>query len=123
MPDKFVERMAKAEAEQKHEGFAIAPGIVINNLDCLGLGRVQVRIPLLPAFEPWCRISTIGGSSDRGFAWVPQIDDEVLVAFSQHDERDAYILGGLWNTLDRPPLVAPTDFLIKRVIKTGLKGA
>ena len=60
--------------------------------------------------------------SSRGFLWVPQIDDEVLVAFNQNDERDAYVLGGLWSTIDRPPLIIPTDFIIKRVIKTGMAG-
>jgi len=121
MADGFVERMAKAETERTSHGYAIAPGIVINNLDFLALGRVQVRVPLLPAFEPWCRIAVVGGSSGRGFAWIPQIGDEVLVAFSQHDERDAYVLGGLWNSLDRPPLLAPNDALVKRVIKTGME--
>jgi len=111
--------MAKADDDRQPEGFAIATGIVTNNLDALGLGRVQVRVPVLPAFEPWCRIAAIGGAAGRGFVWVPHIDDEVLVAFSQHDQRDAYVIGGLWNTLDRPPITAPPDFITRRVIKTG----
>jgi len=123
MSDGFVQRMAKADEERQPEGFAIAPGVVINNLDALGLGRVQVHVPLLPAFDPWCRMSAIGGASGRGFVWVPQIGDEVLVAFGQHDQRDAYVLGGLWSTGDRPPLTAPPDFIIKRVIKTGVTSA
>jgi uncharacterized protein involved in type VI secretion and phage assembly len=93
---------------------------VTNNLDLLAEGRVQVRIPSLPALEPWARLSAVGGGSSRGFLWVPQINDEVLVAFNQNDQRDAYVLGGLWNALDRPPVTVPTDFLIKRVLKTGM---
>jgi len=119
MSDGFLQRMAKADDDRQPEGFAIATGIVTNNLDALGLGRVQVRVPVLPAFEPWCRIAAIGGAAGRGFVWVPHIDDEVLVAFSQHDQRDAYVIGGLWNTLDRPPITAPPDFITRRVIKTG----
>jgi uncharacterized protein involved in type VI secretion and phage assembly len=111
--------MAKADDDRQPEGFAIAAGMVTNNLDGLGLGRVQVRVPIIPAFEPWCRIAAIGGASGRGFAWVPHIGDEVLVAFSQHDQRDAYVIGGLWSTLDRPPITAPPDFITRRVIKTG----
>ncbi|HZE70851.1 MAG TPA: phage baseplate assembly protein V [Pyrinomonadaceae bacterium] len=103
----------------KGNGYALSPGIVSNNVDLLGLGRVQVRIPALPAFEPWARLSAIGAGSSRGFLWVPEIDDEVLVAFSQNDERDAYILGGLWSTMAMPPLDLFSDFVIKRVIKTG----
>lgn len=108
------------ERERDSERFAVAPGIVTNNLDLLGEGRVQVRIPALPNFEPWARIASVGGGAGRGFVWVPQTDDEVLVAFAQNDPNGAYILGGLWSTRDRPPLSAPTDFTTTRLIRTGL---
>ncbi|MGH8531181.1 MAG: phage baseplate assembly protein V [Gammaproteobacteria bacterium] len=122
MAERFLRWVGGVEGEAQSPGFAIAPGKVTNNLDLIGEGRVQVRVPTLPSFEPWARLAAVGGGSGRGFLWVPQIDDEVLVAFNQDDERDAYILGGLWNTLDRPPVTLPTDFLIKRVIKTGMAG-
>ena len=120
MVDGLLESMAEREGAGHGRGYAVAPGVVVNNLDALAEGRVQVRVPSLPAFEPWARLCAIGAGSGRGFLWVPQINDEVLLAFNQNDERDAYVLGGLWNTLDRPPLLVPTDFLIKRVIKTGM---
>lgn len=107
------------ENQEGGSGFAVAPGIVTNNLDLIGEGRVQVRIPSLPSFEPWARMSAVGAGPDRGFLWIPEIDDEVLVAFNQNDERDAYILGGLWSTLRRSPVTLPPEFLIKRVIRTG----
>lgn len=121
MPEGLVESVSSGE-ERATAGFAIAPGVVRSNLDVLAEGRVQVEIPSLPSYEVWARVSSVGAGSSRGFCWIPQIDDEVLVAFNQNDERDAYILGGLWNTRDRPPLTIPTDFLIKRVIKTGIAG-
>jgi len=125
MANEFLEWIAGTRQQGNGaggRGYSISPGIVTNNLDLIAEGRVQVRIPSLPAFEPWARLAAVGGGSSRGLLWVPQIDDEVLVAFSQNDERDAYVLGGLWSTLSRPPLTLPTDFLIKRVIKTGLAG-
>lgn len=121
MTDSFVKTMASPKEDPALAGFAIASARVINNRDCLALGRVQVRVVPLPSFEPWCRFTAVGGAAGRGFAWVPQVGDEVLVAFSQHDERDAYIIGGLWSMLNRPPVDA-TDSLTKRVIKTGLTG-
>jgi uncharacterized protein involved in type VI secretion and phage assembly len=121
MANEFLSSTA-GSAPESTDGYAIAPGQVTNNLDLIGEGRVQVRIPSLPAYEPWARLAAVGGGSSRGFLWVPQINDEVLVAFNQNDDRDAYILGGLWSTLDRPPLVAPPELLIKRVIKTGIAG-
>ncbi|MEP7117827.1 MAG: phage baseplate assembly protein V [Acidobacteriota bacterium] len=122
MDDQLFERLEQLGVESQPDGFAISPGVVTNNLDAMAEGRVQVRIPAIPALEPWCRLPTLGGGSGRGFVWVPQIDDEVLVAFAQNDPSAAYVLGGLWSTADRPPLTLPTDFLIKRVIKTGLAG-
>lgn len=122
MDDTLFERLDKLGPESLHDGFAIAPGIVTNNLDAIAEGRVQVRIPSIPAMEPWARVPAIGGGDGRGFLWIPQIDDEVLVAFAQNDPSGAYVLGGLWSTRDRPPLTVPTDFLIKRVIKTGITG-
>jgi len=109
--------------EQQPSGFAIAPAIVTNPLDLIGEGRVQVKIPSRPGFEPWARLAAVGAGSSRGFLWAPQMDDEVLVAFAQNDDRDAYILGGLWSTVDRPPALAPTDPLMKRVMKTGISAA
>jgi phage baseplate assembly protein gpV len=109
------------ESQRRHKanGYSISVGIVTNNLDSLGEGRVQVKIPSLPAFDVMARLVAIGAGAQRGFLWVPEIDDEVLVAFNENDERDAYILGGLWSLVSRPPVAIPTDFLIKRVIKTG----
>ena len=122
MNDTLFERLERLGPDSFREGFAIAPGIVTNNLDAIAEGRVQVRIPSAPSLEPWARVPAIGGGSGRGFLWIPQIDDEVLVAFAQNDPSGAYVLGGLWSIRDRPPLTLPTDFLIKRVIKTGLAG-
>jgi len=106
--------------EGKNHGFSIAPGIVTDNMNLLSEGKVQVRIPSLPEIEPWARLASIGGGSGRGFLWVPQINDEVLIAFNQNDNLDAYVLGGLWSLMNRPPVSLPTDFLTKRVIKTGV---
>lgn len=122
MEDALFARLESLGPDSLPDGFGIAPGIVTNNLDLMAEGRVQVRIPSIPAMEPWCRVPAIGGGSGRGFVWIPQIDDEVLVAFAQNDPSAAYVLGGLWSTSDRPPLTLQTDFLSKRVIKTGLAG-
>jgi uncharacterized protein involved in type VI secretion and phage assembly len=121
MPDSaLAERLDRSGAGQQFPGFAIAPGIVTEPLDVTGEGRVKVRVPSMPSFEPWARVVATGAGDSRGFCWTPQIDDEVLVAFAHNDLNTAYVLGGLWSTRDRPPLDLPTDFLMKRVIKTGV---
>ncbi|HSE38213.1 MAG TPA: phage baseplate assembly protein V [Blastocatellia bacterium] len=125
MANEFMEWVAGAETEGKRKkgvGYSITPGIVTNNCDLLAEGRVLVRIPSLPAIDVFARLSAAGAGSSRGFLWVPEVDDEVLVAFNQEDERDAFLLGGLWSTIERPPLLAPPEFVLKRVIKTGKTG-
>lgn len=122
MDNALFERLEKTGAESLKPGFALAPGIVTNNLDILGEGRVQVRVPSLPDFEPWARVLGVGAGSSRGFCWIPQIDDEVLVGFAQNDLASAYVIGGLWSMRDRPPIAIPLEFLTKRVIKTGVAG-
>jgi phage baseplate assembly protein gpV len=124
MANAVLEWLAGTERKREHDiGYSIAPGIVVDNLNVLSEGRVQVHIPSLPSFDPWARVVGLGAGDSRGFIWVPQAQDEVLVAFNANDERDAYVLGGLWSTLNRPPISVPTDFLVKRVLQTGVAGA
>lgn len=123
MSEALLDNLAQSGAGGESAGFALAPGVVTNNLDFLGLGRVKVRIPSRPSFEPWARLVGVGGSASRGFLWSPQIDDEVLVAFAENDLTSAFVLGGLWSLMNRPPVSVPTDFLTKRVLKTGLTEA
>jgi uncharacterized protein involved in type VI secretion and phage assembly len=123
MPLGLIESLADSITGRHQNHFAIAPGVISENLDSTGEGRVKVRVPAMPGFEPWARVSSVGGGGERGFCWIPQVGDEVLVAFAQNDPSTAYILGGLWSTRDRPPLLLPTDFLTKRTIKTGVAGA
>lgn len=104
--------------EKKVYGVTVAT--VLNNIDCTGQARVQLLLPWLPGFMPWARLSNMMAGMGRGSFFVPMIGDEVLVAFNHGDVREPYVLGTLWNTMDRPPSLAPTDALTKRKIRTPL---
>lgn len=122
----FLEWVAGVDSDhEKHTrlgaGYSISAGVVKDNLNVLSEGRVRVHIPTLDAFDPWARLAAVGGGPGRGFIWVPQVDDEVLVAFNQNDARDAYILGGLWSMTKRPPITDPFTVLNRRMLKTGMK--
>lgn len=73
------------------------------------LGRVQIMFPWLPKYKDadlssnWARIATPMGGKERGFFFLPEIDDEVLVAFEHGDINYPYIVGMLWNKTDKPP--------------------
>jgi uncharacterized protein involved in type VI secretion and phage assembly len=104
--------------DKKVDGVAVAT--VVNNIDCTGEARVQLMLPWLPGYLPWARLSNMMAGMGRGSFFVPQIGDEVLVAFNQGDVREPYVLGTLWNTLDRPPAISPTDAVTQRKIRTPL---
>ena len=98
--------------------FGVANATVLDNIDLLGEGRIQISLPWLPGFQPWARVATPMAGSMRGAYFMPQVGDEVLVAFNHGDVREPFILGGLWNTIDRPPAALPTDPVSKRIIRT-----
>jgi phage protein D len=80
-------------------------GIVTDNQDPEGWGRVKLKYPWLSPdhASDWARVVSVGGGPDRGVEFIPEIDDEVLVAFEMGDIRYPYVLGGLWNGQDAPP--------------------
>ena len=89
----------------------VVPAIVTNNNDSgdVQAARVKVKYPWFPSGtggtleSDWARVAVIGGGKERGVYFMPEIDDEVLVAFEQGDINRPYILGGLWNGKDAPP--------------------
>jgi uncharacterized protein involved in type VI secretion and phage assembly len=85
--------------------FGLVVGIVTNNQDPDGFGRVKVRFPWLSDDEEshWARIASPMAGGGRGIYFLPEVDDEVLLAFEQGDLRFPYVLGALWNGKDAPP--------------------
>jgi phage protein D/phage baseplate assembly protein gpV len=84
---------------------SVVVGIVTNNQDPQQMGRVKVKLPwLAEGIEShWARIATPMGGPDRGMVFLPEVNDEVLVAFEHGDLNHPYVLGALWNGRDKPP--------------------
>jgi len=81
-------------------------GIVTNNDDeKLKLGRVKVKYPALgdEIESGWARVVTPNAGKDRGMFYMPQVGDEVVVAFEHGDTRRPLIIGSLFNGIDKPP--------------------
>lgn len=81
----------------------VTVGVVTNLKDPDQLGRVKVKFPGLSAdFESWwARPLQLGAGPDRGTSWLPEVNDEVLVAFGQGMGDEPYVLGGLYNGRDK----------------------
>lgn len=82
--------------------------VVADVRDPDGQGRVKVTLPWAAdpggsRYEAWARLATLMGGRNRGTWFVPDPDDEVLVAFEAGDPRRPYVVGALWNGADAPP--------------------
>ena len=86
-------------------GQTLLVGIVSNNNDPKGWGRVRVKFPTLSEKDEsnWARVVGVGAGTSRGFDCLPEVNDEVLVAFEHGDIHRPYIIGGVWNGKDKPP--------------------
>jgi uncharacterized protein involved in type VI secretion and phage assembly len=83
----------------------VVTGVVTNNQDPDGLGRVKLRFPWLSDTDEsaWARVAAAMAGPNRGLFLLPEVEDEVLVAFEHGDPRFPYVLGALWNGRDAPP--------------------
>jgi len=91
-------------------------GLVTNVNDPEKLGRIKVAFPWLDAsFESdWIRIARLMAGNGRGSFFMPEVDDEALLAFEHGDVRFPYVIGFLWNGEDKPP----ADHVRDRVLKS-----
>ncbi len=89
----------------------VVVGLVTNNRDPMGLGRVRVKYPALdPQHEGWwARITAPSAGADRGLLMMPQPGDEVLLAFEHDADEHPYVIGALWNGRARPASLVETD--------------
>lgn len=98
-------------------------GIVTDNKDPNGLGRLKVKFPLMQtegaakvkssptqaeedtAIESdWIRMTSFFAGNQRGAFFLPQINDEVLITFAYGNVNMPYVIGALWNGKDIPPV-------------------
>jgi len=83
----------------------IVIGIVTNNRDEEGLGRIKVKFPWLSEENEtdWAKVMSFMAGKERGGFFLPEVGDEVLVAFEHGDINYPYVIGALWNNEDNPP--------------------
>lgn len=88
--------------------YGVYPALVSDIADPDRQGRVKITLPWAPdpgggQYSAWARIATLMGGNNRGSWFIPDVDDEVLVAFEGGDPRCPYVVGALWNGRDTPP--------------------
>ncbi|WP_437656652.1 phage baseplate assembly protein V [Sorangium sp. So ce1182] len=93
---------------QRHRLFGVYPALVTSVKDPDGQGRVEVTLPWVDEEDSrsargWARLGTMMAGGDRGTWFIPEVDDEVLIAFAAGDPRWPLVIGALWNGADAPP--------------------
>jgi len=82
----------------------VVPALVTNLNDPDDLGRVKVKYEWLGQIESfWVRLAAPMAGPQRGFFYLPEVNDEVLLAFEHGDVHRPYIIGALWSNKDQPP--------------------
>lgn len=98
-------RQLLAPADGHGRFFGVVVGIVTNNQDPDGMHRVKLRFPWLNLDDEshWARVAVAMAGNGRGAYFLPEPDDEVLVAFEHGSLEHPYVIGALWNGKDKPP--------------------
>lgn len=107
--------------------FGAVPARVTDHNDPKKMGRIQVQY-FWQEDGPthWARMVTPHAGADRGFMFMPEVGDEVLVAFEDGDPERPYVMGCLWNGVYQAPRadefwggdIEPND--VKRIVtKSG----
>lgn len=118
MIEDVIDALETSIADVKKKFYGVCTARVINLADPLMLGRVQVQLPSIDALDlqPWARVAVPMAGIMHGYYFIPNMMDEVLVAFEHGDMSAPYIIGSLWTAMAPPPL--PTPYAQIRAIRT-----
>ncbi|MCI4670773.1 MAG: type VI secretion system tip protein VgrG [Bacteroidia bacterium] len=80
--------------------------------------RIKINIPGLHQNDDgiWARYGTPYGGNQRGFNFLPEIDDEVIVGYIGDDAREPVILGSLYSQANPSPLDNDDNNFLKGII-------
>jgi uncharacterized protein involved in type VI secretion and phage assembly len=118
MSNSLLELLSLQE-EKEFNGkiYGVATGIIVDIKDPENRGRVKVNFPWMCQEDSlrnvgeegvrtdsyWARVATLMAGANRGSYFIPEVGDEVLVAFHHGDINRPYVIGAIWNGDDQPP--------------------
>jgi type VI secretion system secreted protein VgrG len=76
------------------------PATVISNNDPAGLGRIQVAFSWQKDTgkkTPWIRMINAHSGGGKGFYFIPEVGEEVLIGFEGGNAEKPFVLGAMYN--------------------------
>ncbi len=118
MAEGLINSVSQEDRPEDRRIYGTVNAEVITNCDQTFMGRVKVRFPWMPGYEPWARVATPMAGQKRGMFFMPQEGEEVLVTFNHGYINEPYIVGSLWNGHDVPKEETASDPIHQRAIRT-----
>ncbi|GAU77510.1 VgrG protein [Fusibacter sp. 3D3] len=101
--------------------YGLTLGIVTNTQDPDNLGRIKVKLPLRDEAEnesAWARMIVPFAGNEMGVYFIPDVGDEVIVAFLGGQLEKPVIVGGVWSKSVKPPMANEEGKNLTKMIKT-----
>lgn len=92
-------------------------GVVVDNKDPEKMGRIRVRFHWMPDTDrtPWVRMATMHAGKGRGSYFLPEVGDEVMVGFEGGDPNHPFVIGTLYNGIDKAETFYNQDNDVKAI--------
>jgi len=105
----MIQQLLKYKEQENEELadkiYGVVTAIVTNNKDPDKKGRIKVKYVWMGEAKDiesnWARVASLMTGNARGIHFLPEVDDEVLVAFEHGNINYPYIVGSLWNNKDK----------------------
>lgn len=115
----FFDQLQRSMPTEQMSG--VWNAIVTNNKDPNKLGRVKLKFPSRSdeLETDWVRVASFMGGNDKGSLFIPEVNDEVLVAFLMGRLDQPVVIGSLWSSIDKPPAGDDSNNIKKIKTKYG----
>ncbi|WP_430882543.1 phage baseplate assembly protein V [Fusibacter sp. JL216-2] len=117
----IIDLLKEESSKSDDKMYGLTLGIVTNTEDPENLGRVKVQLLLRDASDnetDWIRVAVPFAGNKMGAYFIPDVDDEVLVGFINGDIHKPFVMAGLWNTKNKPPVDNEKGKNLTKMIKT-----